>query len=46
MCDFGFFPNVTVENHPPTRRNYLRLKKTVKFCDDPLILLSQILYML
>jgi hypothetical protein len=21
MCDFGFFPNVTAENHPPTKWN-------------------------
>jgi hypothetical protein len=21
MCDFVFFPNVTAENHPPTKRN-------------------------
>jgi hypothetical protein len=21
MCDFGFFPKVAAENHPPTKRN-------------------------
>jgi hypothetical protein len=36
MCDFVFFPNVTAENHPPTKWNYLRLIKTVTLCDDPL----------
>ena len=36
MCNFDFFPNETAENHPPTKGNYLRLKKTVTFCDDPL----------
>ena len=36
ISDFDFFPNETAENHPPTKGNYLRLKKTVTFCDDPL----------
>ena len=28
MCDFVFFPNVTAENHPPTKRKLTSFEKT------------------
>jgi hypothetical protein len=27
MCDFGFFPNETAENHPPTKRKLTSFEK-------------------
>ena len=31
MCDLDFFPNVTAENHPPTKGNFL-FEKKLSYC--------------